>query len=138
MIASLRWRAEIIMNIFTQFFKKNYKDEDQRKAEIIRDLLQREAEIGGRLFGPLPKGSSRKFFRLEKNTWIWVENWQQNGKQYTKTTKYLIKPTELLKSTDGGHYQRTSLQEAKNFEQAVYSYVEQVDKKIYGNIILSS
>jgi hypothetical protein len=126
------------MNIFTQFFKKNSKDETQRKAEISRDLLKREAEIGGKLFGEVPKGSSRKFFRLEKNTWVWVENWEQNGRKYSKTTKYLIKPTELLKSTNGGQYQRTSLQEAKNFEQAVYAYVEEVDKKIYGNIILSS
>lgn len=126
------------MNIFTQFFSKNSKDMNQIKTEITRDLLKREAEIGGEIFGPLPKGTSRKFFRLEKNTWIWVENWQENGKNRSKTTKYLIKPTEVIKSVNGGHYERTSLQEAKNFEQAVHSYIEQVDKKMYGNAILGS
>ena len=126
------------MNIFTQFFKKNQQDETFRQAEISRDLLKREAEIGGQLFGSLPKGTTRQFFRLEKNTWVWVENWQENGKNHSKTTKYLIKPTELLKSVNGGHYERTSLQEAKNFEQAVHAYVEQVDEKMYGNVILGT
>jgi hypothetical protein len=126
------------MNIFTQFFKKSPKDENQIKAEITRDLIRQEAIIGGKLFGPIPKGSSRQFFRLEKNTWVWVEGWQKNGKNYSKTTKYLIKPTELLKSVNGGHYEKASSEEAKNFVQAVNAYVEQVDTKIYDNLILGT
>jgi hypothetical protein len=123
-----------MMNIFTQFFSSN-KNKEQKYQEITRDLLRREAEIGGRLFGPLPKGAKRQFFQLEKHTWVWVEQWNQNGKQFSKTTKYMIKPTELIKSVNGGHYERTSLQEAKNFERAVHLYVKQVDKELYNGKI---
>jgi hypothetical protein len=126
------------MNIFTQFFKKNIDNHDIKQSNISRDLLRREAKIGGSLFGPIKKGSDRQFFQLEKNTWIWVEKWTESGRQRTKTTKYLVKPTELIKSVNGGHYERTSLQEAKNFEQAVHLYVQEVDAKIYGNVIKSS
>jgi hypothetical protein len=126
------------MNIFTQFFSRGLKSNEQKYQEITRDLLRREAEIGGRLFGPLPKGTKRQFFQLEKHTWVWVEQWNQNGKQQTKTTKYMIKPTELLKSVNGGQYERTTLQEAKNFERAVHLYVEQVDKELYNGKISAS
>ncbi len=126
------------MNIFTQFFSKNSNKNEVKHQEIIRDLLRREAEIGGKLFGPVPKGSSRQFFRLEKHTWVWVEQWTENGQKKTKTTKYLIKPTELLKSVNGSSYERTSIQEAKNFNSAVHLYVERVDEEMYGNIILAA
>ena len=126
------------MNIFTQFFSNNSKNKEQKYLEITRDLLRREAEIGGRLFGPIPKGTKRQFFQLEKHTWVWVEQWNQNGKQMSKTTKYMIKPTELLKSVNGGHYERTTLQEAKNFERAVHLYVKQVDKELYNGKIFAA
>lgn len=126
------------MNIFTQFFQKNAGNVAKRQADISRDLLRREAVIGGKLFGPTLKGTNRQFFQLEKNTWVWVEQWTVKGKQNIKTTKYLIKPTELLKSVDGSHYERTSLQEAINFEQAVKLYVAEVDSKLYSNAILAS
>jgi hypothetical protein len=126
------------MNIFTQYFSKNSKNNDRKYAEITRDLLRREAVIGGQMFGPLPKGASRQFFQLEKHTWVWVEQWTIKGQRHTKTTKYLVKPAELLKSVNGGHYERTSLQEAKNFESAVHLYVESVDSKMYSNTILNS
>lgn len=126
------------MNIFTQFFKKKSPNDNVKYENISRDLMRREAKIGGRLFGPVKKGCDRQFFQLEKNTWIWVEKWTESGKQRTKTTKYLVKPTELIKSVNGGHYERTSLQEAKNFERAVHLYVEEVDRELYGNVIKSS
>jgi hypothetical protein len=126
------------MNIFTQFFKKNADNESKMYDDISRDLLRREAEIGGKLFGPTPKGSSRKFFHLENNIWVWVEEWTVKGRKHSKTTKYLLKPNDLLKSVNGSHYERTSLQEAIHFEQAVKLYVEEVDSKLYGNVIKSS
>jgi hypothetical protein len=126
------------MNIFTQFFSRNSNNQEAKYREITRDLLRREAHIGGQLFGQIPKGGNRQFFQLEKNTWVWVEQWLERGQPKTKTTKYLIKPTEVLKSVNGGNYERASLEEAKNFEQAVHLYVEGVDRQMYSNAIKTS
>lgn len=124
------------MNIFTHYFSKNVHNDDRKQLNITRDLLRREAEIGGSLFGPVPKGNKRQFFQLQKHTWVWVEQYTVDGQQRTKTTKYLMKPTELLKSVDGSHYERTSIQEARHFEKAVHLYVERVNSEMYSNSIV--
>lgn len=126
------------MNIFTHFFTKNLNNPEQKYQRITQDLLRREAEIGGSLFGPVPKGSKRQFFQLEKHTWIWIEQWTERGQRRSKTTKYMIKPTELLRSVDGGHYERASLQETRNFANAVEQYVKRVDSELYNNTILTT
>ena len=126
------------MNIFTHFFSKSADNNDQKYLIITQDLLRREAEIGGKMFGEIPKGSNRQFFQLEKHTWVWVEQWTIRGQRNTRTTKYLIKPTELLKSVNGGHYERATLQETRHFASAVELYVESVDDILYNNTILAA
>ena len=120
------------MNIITQFFKKNYSGVNGRFEEIKRDLLRRESKIGGQLFGPVPKGVTREFFCLDRHTWVWVEQWNQGGSYKSRTTKYMIRSTEILKSVNGSSYERVSVQEAKNFEKAVNQYVKRVKSEIYG------
>ncbi len=120
------------MNIFTQFFSKAAKNPELYAQEINRDLMRRESAIGRQLFGPIPKGVSREFFRLDKNIWVWDEQWTDSGVRKSKNTKYMIKPTEILKSVNGSGYERLSLAEAKNFERAVHSYVKRVKREVYG------
>lgn len=47
------------MNIFTQFIKRN--SHENRKHEIIQDLIRREAEITRDIFGSVPNGTRREF-----------------------------------------------------------------------------
>ena len=102
-----------------------------RQAEFYRNLIRHEAKIGGKLFGPVPKGHRREFFCLDVNTWIWHEEWTQGGQKHIKTTRYDIRPDAILKSHDGQHYQRLELAEAKNFQQAVHAYQGRVRKELY-------
>jgi hypothetical protein len=127
------------MNIFTQFFSKSAQDSEARYQDITRDLIRRESMIGKEIFGPVPAGGSREFFHLDKHTWVWVETWTDRASRTkkTRTTKYMIKPTEIIKSVNGSHYERVTLEEAKRFEHAVHIYVKRVQKEVYGSTTVS-
>jgi hypothetical protein len=116
------------MGLFSGFI-----NQAERRAREYRELIRREAKIGGDLFGPIPKGGRREFFCLDRHTWIWHEEWtDENGKHRAVTTRYDVRPTGTLKAQDGHPYQRLSYQEAKHFYKAVKMYNERVQRDMYG------
>jgi hypothetical protein len=118
------------MSIFTALFAKQSgsKDFEQR---VRRDLLRREAAIGKTIFGPVPKGHNREFFRIDAKTWIWQETWLEKNKRVTRETKYVIRERDIIKSVNGGAYQKTSLEEAENLHTAIQTYATRVKKELY-------
>ncbi len=120
------------MNIFTQFFKRKPRNDNERRQEILRDLMRRESELNKDLFGPVPKGTRREFFNLDKNTWVWHEEWtDENGKDHAMNTRYVVRDNEVLKSQNDGPYKRLSLDEAKNFKAATAKYVKKINSELY-------
>jgi len=115
-----------------QLFQSNRRRRnDDKKVELYRHIIRREAEIGGRLFGPLPEGGRREFFCLDERTWVWHEEWNDSSGQYqTKTTRYHVTSDGILKSQDGSASHPVTGQEAKNFETAVKLYVERVQSEL--------
>lgn len=108
------------------------KDEEERKSRFYRDLLGREAKIGGQLFGPVPKGGRREFFCLDEYTWIWHEEWTDTyGKPKVRTTRYEVRPSGIVKVQDGQQYQLISPREAANFADAVRAYQKRVKRELY-------
>lgn len=106
------------------------------QTAIYRAMLRREAEAGGQLFGPIPKGSRREFFCLDEHTWVWHEEWQGAGGQLQhRTTLYDVRPSGVLKAQDGHGYQYLSANEAKNLLEAVRLYKTQVLKSLYGQSV---
>lgn len=100
---------------------------DDRQERARRALLQKEAEIGGRLFGPLPAGRRRQFFCLDERTWVWHEEWLDAHKQRRSiTTRYDVRPDGILKVQDGQLYQRLSRNEARNLYRAIKLYQQRV------------
>lgn len=122
------------MNIFTQLFNKTQDNTEVLEARIRQDLLRREAKVGKNVFGPVPKGRSRDFFRIDSSTWIWQERWKENGSTYIKNTKYLLRERDIVKSINNSAYQRVSLEEAKNLHDAIHVYAERVKKEIYSAV----
>lgn len=106
---------------------------DTRKyLEWNRRLIQREAVIGGQLFGPVENGRRREFFCLDEHTWIWHEEWTgADGKQRSTTTRYDVRPDGIVKSQNG-QYLSVTLQEAERLEQAVTLYQQRVNREVYG------
>jgi len=97
-----------------------------------RDLIQRESEIGGHLFGPIPDGHHRQFFNLDKTTWVWYEEWQTaDGTAESLTTRYEVHPNGILKVQEGAPYYYIEGQELQNLLTATRMYYERVTREIY-------
>lgn len=107
--------------------KISFSKDDQRRAEEHRNLIRREAKIGGQLFGPIPAGHHREFFCLDEHTWVWHEAWNdEQGRPQAVTTRYEVRPTGVLKIQNNQAYQTLSFGEALNLYKAVESYEKHV------------
>lgn len=107
-------------------------DVAQQQAEAKRNLIRREAKIGGELFGPIPAGHQREFFCLDEKTWVWHEGWIDSlGRQQSVTTRYEVRPTGVLKVQNNTGYQSLSHDEAINLYRAVDLYEKRV-LSLYG------
>lgn len=118
----------------TKFFGKGAKIDvtEQKRIAIYRNLLRREAVIGGELFGPIPKGGRREFFCLDETTWVWHEEWtNKQGRRQVRNTRYDVRPSGILKAQNGQAYSKISAEEAKNFKTAVDLYLQRVKNDIY-------
>ncbi|HRJ06162.1 MAG TPA: hypothetical protein PK096_01175 [Candidatus Saccharibacteria bacterium] len=97
-----------------------------------RELIQMESEIGREIFGPIPKGHHREFFKLDKTTWIWYEEYKdQAGKLQTMTTRYEIQDNGILKAQNGARYSYIEGEELANLGKAVQLYYERVMRSVY-------
>ena len=103
------------------------QNDEQRRAALVRKHKRREAEIGGQLFGPVPKGRHRQFFCIDEHTWVWHEEWKDNkGQHKAITTRYDVRPDGILKVQDGQVYQRLSRDETRNLYHAARLYKDRV------------
>lgn len=119
------------MNLLKLLNLSNGTDSDSR-VEVYRNLIRREAKIGGELFGPVAAGGRREFFCLDENTWVWHEEWtDQGGSRHAVTTRYDVRPNGILKAQDKRPYQYIGYDEAKRFYQAVTLYNQQVNATMY-------
>lgn len=108
---------------------------EQRKAELYRNLIRHEAQIGGKLFGPVPVGGKREFFCLDRRTWVWHEEWtDEHGQHRSKTTRYDVRPNGILKAQDGSSYQRVSDEEARHLKDAAVLYEKKVKNELYNRV----
>jgi hypothetical protein len=103
-----------------------------RQATLYSNLIRREAEIGGQLFGPIPKGHRREFFCLDAHTWVWHEEWtDEDGQYHVRTTRYDVRPDGILKAQDGQHYQHVSVDEANRLNEAAQLYQQRIKSQLY-------
>jgi hypothetical protein len=111
----------------------NGQGDEQKQIDYYRELMRREAELGGQVFGPIPADRRREFFCLDKNTWIWHEEWtDQIGVRQTKTTRYDVRPTGILKAQSNGSYHAVSPEESKNLIAAAKIYINRSLTELYG------
>lgn len=120
------------MSLVTKLFKGAADQKrEERMAELYRSLLRHEAQIGGQLFGEVPKKHRREFFCLDEHTWVWHEEWLENGQRFSKTTRYDVRPDVILKAQDGQPYQVVEEQEARNLVEAARLYKAKVIAELY-------
>lgn len=96
---------------------------EERDSLIYRNFLRDAAQMGGSLFGEVPKGNRREFFCLDEHTWIWHEEWNDaNGNPRVLTTRYDIRPQGIYKAQDGQPYQPLTAEEAARLYAAMLQY----------------
>jgi len=124
------------MNIFTQFFKSSKKTDEEQIQEIEQDLMRKELEATRGMFGALKNGTKRDFFCLDQHTWIWYEEWiDEQGRRRQMTTRYMIRPNEVVKSQNGGAYKRLSIKELLSFQAAIKTYSSTVKQRLYAHYV---
>lgn len=121
----------IIKKIIDSIIKGNEQD---RYATLYRNLIRHEAKIGAHLFGPIPEGHRREFFCLDEHTWVWHEEWFENGQSKSLTTRYDVRPNGIYK-VQHGQYRPVSKIEAKRLIQAATLYRERVYREIYSSVV---
>lgn len=115
--------------LFSQTTAQHVAD---RRVRRYRELVRREAEIGGQLFGTVKPGGRREFFCLDERTWLWHEEWTDaKGERHVVTTRYDVKPHGILKAQDGQPYHYISLEEAERLCKAISLYNERIRAEIY-------
>ncbi len=103
-----------------------------QQDELMQKLLRHEAKIGGELFGPVDKNRHREFFCLDKHSWVWHEQWtDEQGKKHSVNTRYEVRPDGMLKSQNGGQYQKVSQAEINRLAQAADIYFDRIQKEVY-------
>lgn len=106
--------------------------EEERRARRYRELIRREAKLGGELFGPVPEGVRREFFCLDEYTWVWHEEWNDaQGQRRALTTRYDVRPNGILKAQDGQPYRYVTPDEGKHLYKAVRLYDKVMRAEIY-------
>lgn len=106
------------------------KNDKRRLTE--RELIEREARVGGELFGPIAAGHRREFFCLDERTWVWHEEWNDaDGRRHVTSTRYEIHDNGVLKAQDGKVYRFIEGEELRNFVVAVRLYYETTAQDIY-------
>jgi hypothetical protein len=104
----------------------------QKKAATYRDLIRKEARIGGSLFGPTKNGHVREFFCLDAYTWVWHEEWRDaHGNFRVLNTRYDVRPDGVLKSQNGS-YTKLNNNEAQKLLKAAELYQKTVNSQLYG------
>lgn len=103
-----------------------------RSRPTKRELIQRESELGGTLFGAIPEGRHRQFFNLDPTTWIWYEEWKaDDGTMQSVTTRYEVHENGILKVQDGEPYYFIEGQELVNLTLAIRTYYERISREVY-------
>lgn len=98
-----------------------------------RSLIQKESEVGARIFGQNPYGLRRQFFNLDPSTWIWYDEYPDKQGRGVKsvTIRYEIHANGVLKVQEGARYDFIEGQELDNFVRAVEFYSKKITEEIY-------
>ena len=116
----------------TDLFKVPLSSKRPLKKFTERELISLESEIGGKLFGKVPRGHRREFFNLDPKTWIWYEEYKDdNGKKTSSTVRYEIHEKGIFKVQEGARYSYIEGQELEHFVLATKLYYEEVARNIY-------
>ncbi|MBR2989341.1 hypothetical protein IKF40_00175 [Candidatus Saccharibacteria bacterium] len=109
-----------------------FRSDAKRPKLTEADLINAESALGGTLFGKVPEGHRREFFRFRHNVWIYHESWTGKKDEKLETTiTYEVRENGVFKLPLGGKYTRIEGAELENFKKAVKEYLKIIKAKLY-------
>lgn len=118
----------MVLGAFKNAINQIYPKRSTAKR-LEQELLRREAEIGGTLFGELPAGHVRRFVVLDEKTVVWLEQTEPNGKNIS--TRYEIYNDHIVKIQDGQPNINVGEDESVTLLRAMRWYHYLVSTKLY-------
>ena len=95
-------------------------------------MINAESALGGTLFGPVPAGHRREFFRYLHNRWVFHESWiNESGEKIESTITYEVRENGVYKQPLGGKYVKITGAELENFRKAAKEYLKIIKAKLY-------
>lgn len=113
------------------FFRNLFKSTPAKQKLTEEDLINAESQLGATLFGPVPNGHRREFFRFQHNVWVYHESWTTNGKNMESTITYEVRENGVYKLPLGGQYIKIKGAELENFRKAVHEYLKIIKSRLY-------
>lgn len=111
---------------------KSLFNADKKRLKLTEaDLINAESALGATLFGPVPKGHRREFFRFKHNVWIFHESWMEGSEKRESTITYEVRENGVYKLPLGGEYIKIKGRELENFCKATAEYLKLIKTKLY-------
>jgi hypothetical protein len=107
----------------------------KRRVVSRNDLIKREAQLGGTIFGPVPKGHERQFFCLDSHTWIWHESWMNGRQNMSITTRYEVRGDQVFKVQQNQPMRQLVGAELSNLAKATQLYDELISSRLYPGLM---
>jgi hypothetical protein len=114
---------------------KRFLGSPRRRAVSKNDLIKREAQLGGTIFGPVPKGHERQFFSLDAHTWIWHESWMQGRSVSSITTRYEVRGDKVFKTQNNHPMRELVGEELSNLAKATAIYKQLIGARLYPELM---
>lgn len=113
--------------------KEKVEEHSARSYEVYNDdeFINAESALGRTIFGPIPAGHQREFFREKKNIWVWHENWTEFDEKHEVTIRYEVRKDGVYKKPLGKGYTRLEGEELENFRRALHLYLDLVKANLY-------
>lgn len=120
--------------MFRSIFSRAVKLVVPFQTLTLSKLIDEESLVGGKLFGRLGSGVSRRFFMDDGDSWFYSETAiDPSTKQqlYSFTIRYQVLPQGILKSVDGrGHVFIKGI-ELERLLKSMELYKQRIEKEVY-------
>ncbi len=113
--------------------RKIFKNSGKHLKLTEADLINAESKLGAMLFGSIPEGHRREFFRYRHNIWVYHEGWTERGKKMESTITYKVQQDGVYKCPLGGERIKITGAELDNFRKATKEYLKLVKHNLYNN-----
>lgn len=130
---------EFVMGVDPAVFKMVKNDQlslskkPKTKDQRLNQLIEREAEIGGAIFGAEQSDEDRKFYCLDERTWVYQNTYKDlvDGKEKTMIIRYELHPNGVMKIVNSKNHSMVDDEEAERLIKAIKLYYKYVMEKIY-------